>query len=373
MTGAYNPAVAGLIKRDHAQIHALTVDAPGVEDFALPAEGVSVKFSEDWAPHVQASFDVAAALTQAQLSSIDPRRNARIKIDAGYRLDNGTNDVHLLADLGVRTRGVQRPSNKLTLTASSDEQRAMDRLRVSSAAFPTFAGINEAVQWLADYAVYPETAVLDSEFPAGTNPGSVAGLESSTGSTHWSPIEDAAARAGKWIYCTGSRKWRISARPSNGGTVAHALEVGLYGTVEQSDSKLERTDWANHSIVEYHWKDSAGTDQRIVAQARVTSGLFSVDAVGYKSDHKVYERAATQAQADAVATARVQNLVSRGRGISLSAIAAYWLRPGQTITVKLPLGEPEEHIVRSVDFTLEDGLMNVETRQPLDVTVTTGE
>jgi hypothetical protein len=374
VTGAYSPSVAELVKVDHTQIHALTVDAPGVEDFILPAENVTVKFSEDWAPHIQASLDVPASLTQAQLSAIDPRRNARIKIEAGYQLASGSNDLQLLADLGFRDRSVTRPNNKLGLTASSDEARAMDRLRVSAGeVFPSFGGINEAVQWLADYAVYPETAQLHTDYPNGTTAWAVAGLQSSPGSTFWSPIEDAAARSGVWVYCTGSRKWRVSGRPSNGGTIQHALEVGLFGTVEESDSKLSRTEWANQSIVEYRWRDAAGEDQSIVGHARVTSGPFSVNSVGYKGDFKSYERAATQAQAEAVAGGRVRNLVSRGRGVTVSAVSAYWLRPGHSITVRLPLGIAEEHIIRSIEFNLGDGRMTIETRQPLDVTITTGE
>jgi hypothetical protein len=372
MTAPYLALSADLVTRDHEQISSILVAATGVTEFEIPAESASVKFSEDWAPHVQASITAPAGFTDAQLAALDPRSNTRLGIYAGYRYQ-GANDLKLLANVGLRKREVVRPSNQLQITASSDEARAMDRLREEVTGLPTFAGINEAVQWLANYSVYPETAVLESDYANGTDAGSVAGLELDVGGQLWSPIEDAASRAGKWVYCTGPRKWRITAKTSASGAVSHALAVGKAGTVEESNSALDRTEWANHSIVEYTWTDGAGVSQRVIGRARVTSGPFSVNTVGYKTDHKTYERPATQAQANAAAASRVRNLVTRGRGISLSAVSAYWLRPGHTVSITLPQGATENHIVKSVDFDLGSGRMNLETRQPIDATITTGE
>ncbi|ARU53514.1 hypothetical protein CBR64_20880 [Cellulosimicrobium cellulans] len=79
-------------------------------------------------------------------------------------------------------------------------------------------------------------------------------------------------------------------------------------------------------------------------------------------------------KASAVAAARVRRTISRGRQMSVeAAAAAYWLRPGHTITVQLPTGPQERHLVSSVTFDLPSGTMHVRTRVPVDVTITTGE
>jgi hypothetical protein len=373
VTGPYLARVANEIKGSIGHVHTVTIDPVGAPSFDIVAEDVEVTFAEDWSPHVQAKITGPVASVLAELDAMDARRNCRVQISAGYLFEDGTLDVKPLADLGLRWRGIRRPSNETGLTASSDEARAQDRRRAEATGLPVFTGLNAAVQWFADYAMYPETATVVSDFTAATGAVSVAGMEAAVGTTMWDPMEDAAARTGKWLYCTADRIWRIRARPEVGGMPKHTLTVGKWGTIFGSESTLDRTGWANQSIVEYAWTDAVGASQKVYGRAKVTAGPYSVDNVGYCTDHKVYNMPATQAQADATAATRVRSLVTRGRGLSLEAHAAYWLRPGDTITVQLPTGPAEDHIIKSIKFRPVAGSMAIETRQPLDVTITSGE
>lgn len=343
------------------------------EQFTLDAEDLKVTFAEDWSPHIQATFTAAVPAT-TQLDLLDGRLNCRLKIRAGYRYQDGTLDVQDLADLGLRNRGVGRPANQIDLTAESDEARAQDRRRVEDyGPFTTFAGINELVQFFADYAIYPATATVLSDFSSTYGAGAISGITAPIGTAMWDVIADAAARAGVWVHCSGDRKWRIRTRAELAGTPQHVLEVGKNGTIITSDSAIDRTQFANQSIIEYSWTDAGGVAHKVYGRARITTGPYSVDVAGYKTDHVVMERAATQAQADAAAASRVGNLVTRGRSLSLEAHAAYWLRPGMTITVQLPTGPAESHLIKSITFEPGVGKMQIETRQPTDVTITTGE
>jgi len=374
MTAPYSAAVAGYIKGSLEHIYTVTADPKLGASFELPTEdaGLKVTLAEDWAPHIQTSLTVPM-LTQEQLDALDPRTGARIQISAGYRYPDGTQDVHQLADLAVRLAEPAWPANQVGINASSDEALAQDRMRVEANIGPfAFAGINEAVQFFANYAVYPDTAVLSSSFAAGYGAASVAGLEVATGTPMWSPIEDVAARAGVWVHCTPDRKWSITPRPGL-TTPAHVLTVGTDGTIITARAPLDRTQWANHVLTEYSWTDGAGAQQTVYGRAAVTSGRFSVNSAGYRTVKRTYTRPATQAQADAAAASRVRNLVSRGRGLTLEAHAAYWLRPGDTITVQLPLGPAENHVIKSITFDPPAGLMSIQTRLPLDATITTGE
>ena len=373
MTAPYSSAVAEYIKGSLEHVWAVTADPKVGASFPLTVEALKVTLAEDWAPHIQASL-TAPMLTQAQLDALDPRTGARIQISAGYRYPDGTLDLQPLADLAVRQLVPTWPDDQVTINASSDEALAQDRMRVEDGrGLPfTFAGINEAVSWFADYAVYPDSAVLDTSFAASYGASAVAGMEVDAGTPMWSPIEDAASRAGVWVHCTTDRKWRITARPGL-ATPRHTLAVGSAGTIVTAQAPLDRTQWANQVLTEYTWTDAAGTQQTVYGRAAVTSGPFSVNSAGYRSVKQSYTRPATQAQADAAAASRVRNLVSRGRGLTLEAHAAYWLRPGETITAQLPVGAPENHIIKSLTFDPVAGLMSLETRLPLDATVTTGE
>ena len=373
MTGLYLASAAERIKHSLGHEFTVTIDPAFAPSFTLPATDVKVTFAEDWAPHIQAQI-TAPIPAQAQLDGLDSRRGCRVIITAGYRYPDGTVDVQHLADLGLRSCTPSWPDNTISIDASSDEALAMDRMRVEANTGPlVFDGINEAVQFWADYAVYPSTADLDSPYSDTMGASALVGFEVETGTPMWSPIEDAAARCGVWVYCTGERQWRIAARPELGGTVRHTLAVGEDGTIITAQAPLDRTQWANQVVTEYTWTDGDGAQQTVYGRAAVTSGPFSVNTAGYRSDKVTYERPATQAQADAPAGTRVRQLVTRGRGLSLEAHAAYWLRPGHTTTVQLPLGAAENHIVRSITFDLGVGKMAIQTRQPLDVTITTGE
>lgn len=351
----------------------VTVDPSGGAPFEVAAEGISITYAEDWSPHIQSAMTTAVP-TVAQLDLLDPRLNCRVQIDAGYRYPDGVEDLKPLCNLGLRTRHVGRPANQVNLTASSDEARAQDRRRVEDyGPFTTFTGINELVQFFADYAVYPQTAEVITSYPADGGYWAIYGITAPVGTPMWDVIADAAARAGVWVHCTSDRKWRIRPRATIAATPQHVLEVGTNGTIITSDAALERVEFANQSIIEYSWTDAAGDDHTVYGRARITSGPYSVDVVGYVVDHITINRAATQAQADAAAASRVGNLVTRGRSLSLEAHAAYWLRPGHTISVKLPTGSAELHLIKSIRFEPLAGKMQIETRQPLDVTITTGE
>jgi hypothetical protein len=82
---------------------------------------------------------------------------------------------------------------------------------------------------------------------------------------------------------------------------------------------------------------------------------------------------ASAAAFDAMAASLLRRCLAKGRGIDLSAIAAYWLRPTQTVTVQLPIGPQERHLVRAVEFSLHEGTMQVSTKNPDTVsTISTG-
>jgi len=373
MTGDYEARVATLIKGDLGHVWTVTVQPVSGPSFTLECEDIEVTMAEDWAPHVQAKLVGSIPESLTQLDALDGRRNCRIIIQAGYVYKDGTVDIHQLADLGLRNRRTSRPSNQMGLAASSDEAKAMDRRRAEFYGSLEFDGLNDLVKFFADYAVYPEVATLDTNFPDNGGYASIAGMEVNIGTPMWDAIEDAAARCGKWVYCTPGRFWRLTDAPSLGGTVRHVLAVGKDSTIFAADSEVDRTGFANQSIVEYAWQDAEGVSHTVYGRAAVTSGPFSVNSIGYVSDHKRYDRPATQAQANAAAASRVKGLVTRGRGLSLEAHAAYWLRPGHTINVQLPTGPAEDHLIKSITFYRQGGRMLIHTRQPMDVTITTGE
>lgn len=374
LPGGYYPPVLELLPHPLRHLYSVTVVPAAADPFDLTVEhgSLSVTFSEDWAPFAQVEFQ--SPVTDADvLDLMDPRTNCRVLVHAGYEYPGGREDVLPLADVGLRERPVSRPANLMTVRAASDEARAQD-YRLMWSGNLNRSGVNEAAEWLLRFALAPETPVIRSDFPAGSKAAALADMEADIGDDAWSLLDDVAARAGVRIWCDENRVWRIEARAERTSWTSLDLTVGAAGTVVTSDSSLTREEWYNAAVLRYRWQDAARNEYVRIGRARVEDGgPYSVTEVGAKVYFEERERPASQAGADAAAVSRLRTLVTRGRSLSLTAGAAYWLRPGHTVRVKLKTGNWTNHLVQSVKFRPHEGLMDLVTRLPENVNIRSGE
>ena len=371
MTAPFRPEVAALIPDPLEHVaHVRAVPRTGDPlELEIDGDSLELTLSEDWAPYAQAR---GSFVIPDRLDELDPRLNARLEIDLGYVYPDGTRDVHTVADLGLRTRPVRRPANVLELDAGSAEYRAQDYRAMFWAGMER-SGLNEAVSWLAGYAEFPDTPRVQSVFGAKYAAAALAEIEVDLGTDYWSLMDDAAARAGARVWCDELGTWRIGRRVESVGTPAHVLTVGENGTIVTSDAGLGREDWANAVCLRYRWTDAANNERIIYGRAQLSSGPFASTQVGHKVYFEEISRPVSLAAANAAATAKLRILSTRGRSLNLTAAAAYWLRPGQTVQIQLPTGEPDLHIVQSVTFRPGLGLMDLTTRQPLNAEISNGE
>jgi hypothetical protein len=372
MTGAYLPGAAPAL--ESSLRHECTVTAVLVPfaPLVLDAEALTVTFSEDWSPQIQASITVPAGMDAGLYDVLDPQKRCKILIDAGYTYPDNTADVHPLAELYLRTRPVRRPDNTMELTASSGESLAQDaKLDPWTSWSPNRAGLTEWVTWLVTYAMYPETPEITSTFAAGYSAAAMADIPVEAGMDCWSLIAEAASRAGAWVYADGPR-WIITGRPTDSGTVAHTVKTGPHGTAFSTQAQISRDGFANSCLITYRWKE-AGVDKLRTGYAEISTGPLAPASAGRVGDATERTGPVTAAAANTAAASRLANLASRGRSVLLEAHAAYWLRPSQTIMFQLPTGEPERALVRSVTFAPLTGSMNITTRQAFDVPMNLGE
>lgn len=382
MNGLYADHAADAISRPLTHLYRVTAYPIDGAPFpiAVDGDGLQVTFSEDWSPYVQATIKSVVPFNAAQLDALDARKLCRLTIEAGYRYLDLTEDLQPLADLMLNDRQVRRPGNTMDLDASSDETRAQDRKRTDRSEVPVFTGVNGVIGWAAGWAMYPETPVLSTTVGSTFGADRIKDLDLEIGSDWWSLIADVANRCGLWVFSDETRKWKIRTRADVDTPTLH-LTVGQGGTILLSDSGLNRDDWANYVIIQYKFTQKKPTtedpkatvDKTIYGRARVTSGPFSVDSVGYKMHYETREVGVDQAAANHAAESVLKNLSTRGRSLSLEAAAAYWLRPGHTITVQLVTGAVQTVLVSSVAFNPVRGVMSIKTRYPETGTITQGE
>lgn len=389
MTGPYRAEIVELIAEPIRHEVTVTAEPRTGSAFELDVDtdsaDLSITFSEDWAPFAQVSA-TAAIPEAAQLDRLDARTGCRITIGAGYVYADGTREVFPLADVGLRTRPVKRPSNTLGITASSNEARAQD-YRFAWNPSMDRAGVNEAARALFDTAFGIGQYTLVSDLPAKAEAASLAEYDVKLADDLWSGLDDLAGRTGTRIYCDEAGIWRITERRSAAGTIAHELADGAHGTLIESDADLSREGWYNSVVLVYRWTeelpDGTNTDGTPktkdkayirYGRASVKTGEFDVSAIGRKTYFEEFEgRRISEATANKVAAAKLRNLVTRGRSYNVTAVAAYWLRPGMTVSLKLPTGEPDRHLIQSITFRPLEGTMQITTRQPITGEITTGE
>ena len=118
--------------------------------FELDVEDCNITFDSAWSPFIQGDLTVKIIEDQSLLDALDPRNGCRVHIYMGYIYDGFVDDVHLVADLHIRSRTVERPSNQIKIRLESDESLAQDYKRMSWDSQPPVTGINEFVTYYAN-------------------------------------------------------------------------------------------------------------------------------------------------------------------------------------------------------------------------------
>jgi hypothetical protein len=342
-----------------------------VAGVTLDIEDDSLNFDDSQAPHVKWTATAKVPATQAEMDKLDPRLRVRAKVEHGGKT----------LDLVLTSRDIDRPGNTMRLEAESDERILMDygtgqdtlTFRPQHEAYwSIMTVIRNALPFakFQDLGVRAYGFVTDPEEPLVVGPGDDA-LEA---------VWEIADRAGdRWVYNDGE-VWRLTTRPELASTPKATLSVGENGTIVESSAGLSRDDWYNSVHVIYKWTtedlDGEGktvrTERMADGWASVATGPFDVGSVGRRVQRVERNYAGTTTSAQMTARSLLKRSVTKGRKITLSAIADTSLRPGDTVLVQLPSGPPEKQLVSAITFTRPDGLMSIETRVPTDAPVLAG-
>ncbi|PTU56413.1 hypothetical protein DBB34_09125 [Sphaerisporangium cinnabarinum] len=371
LTDPYVPDVATRLLEPARHVHRVVAYRPafGVElgrELALTTSTLTI--DEDNAPRFVFEGGVELG-DQELLDLLDPRAGTRLEVWAGYEYADRTQDVHRLADLGLRERIVRRPQNDVSLRAGSDELVVQDYVLTAPRTFA--AGTTVGTVLASLLALGHEQPVTILAPSAGQSIGSDPLVVAPD--AVWSTVQDLVDRIGAVAYHDGLTGFFVVRQPERAGAAALDLRTGPRGSLTATEVALDLEEFANHVVVEYTWRDAAGTEQVRRGWAEVQTGPFGTIAVGRRGRVVTYERAGTSATAQQTAAALVVRTLSRGRRIHVEgAVAAYWLRPEHTITAQLPLGGQERALVTRVVFDLPAGTMSVHTRQPETVTIHTG-
>lgn len=351
-----------------------TVWPPEAPAFELKITGSPrLEYSRSWSPYVQASFQAAKPADRAQLNALDPRAKTYVHLDLGYKTDSGR-IVPNVAMLRLE-RADTNSSGTLDITVLGMEATAQEAIWTMDwdFSFPR-TGIVEALSNLINSGTVGFQKSIVTSLPNGyradllqvdpdpngpdpTRPGPVV----SDGTSIWSAIDSLAAQANLKVWEDGLKVWHIATRRQVGSTPAMLLSDGPGGLVTEGSYKRSRDGWYNSVSLTYpdaprHWS-RPWYDIRGMASAGGKYAPSKVGAVVYRGTRSGY---ATSASANAAAQALLRTFLARGDLYRMEAVAAYWLRPGMPVDVRIQ-GTTSRQLVESVKFRPWDGLMDVET------------
>jgi hypothetical protein len=340
----------------------------------LALDACTLTFDESYLPFAMLRMRAKAPETQAELDALDPRKVSRVKVAMGYRYVDGEEEMDDMADLVLDERSVSRPDNIMELNAQGNERLVIDRgVGVSPLVFGPDAEVFTSIVSTIRRAIPGARTQDDGTRRRGWVPaGETVTID--PGDNPLSVILDAADRLGElWVYDDGLGVWHITRRPTLASTPFLSLTVGEAGTLVKTSSRYGRSEWANCIVLRHKWRDAEGNEHVLEQSAEVITGEYRTEVVGRKVILVERDTPIDRGSARAAASALLRRAFSRGRTLTLEAIADYRLRPGHTVRVQLPLGEPELHLVSAVHFEQPSGLMTVETRAPDNATISTGE
>lgn len=369
MPAPFDPAVEQLVTQTHEQTFTAVAVVAAVT-YPLDVTDYSVDWDGDRTPRVSARLDCAVP-SEAVLAALDPRTSVRVKLTVGYRLPSGVYDQHEIADLHLRDRTVNRPDNTMTLQCASDDMLLVDA-SPSATFYEGFLLHDSAVgfidqtidQLLLDTPAYPPTFVSTmpndgGEFTAEAFP-----------SDWWSVMIDAADSMDADLYDNGDRVFRLAPRRYLTSDSSAVLTVGANGTILRSVSSLDRDRWYNAATILWVWSNRANPalPDRTWGIAYVESGPFAQASSGRREFAQRRDGQVSATTAQRVAVTVLRRLLAKARSYTLGAVAMWWLRPSDTVTIQLPTGTQERHLVASVVFRT-GGIMEVVTRLPDDTSV----
>lgn len=355
----YRDDVADLVKASHEQKTVCQL-VNGATTWDVTLLSGSLKLSEDWSPFAQLSGTIANSFTTAELAQLDPRLPLTVNVSAGYVHPDGFEDVHGIFTGQLEERKVRNPAGVIDLKASSAELFAVEARYLAADTWKTFTGINEAIKWFAEYVNGGVPVTLNSHLPAAYRADIVTSIPVMTGDVIWEIMDDIVTTLDDVrLYVDTDGTWTIAPKNKVAGVTDAFLTTGGGGVVDNSTDTLTRDGYAAAAAIKFKWKDAGGVD-------RTMTGLYGT--AGTKTFSAERKRAVTQLQATAAARATVKMLSTRGNSFELEAVAAYWLRPGDTVQVTLASGAEARHIVKAVTFNLNAGTMRVETREPSNIT-----
>jgi len=371
-TGRYAATAELAVTQSLGHVFAARLVDPAGSFASVPlvVEGGSITFDEGFAPGIVGTLECPLpVLEDGTLDTVlyercSGRRGYYVEIDAGYVYPSGVTDLQRLATLVLRERTLSRngADASMVLSLSSLEVHAYD---VDTSGTPTwnFAGlglVTPNLRDLLDNFLTPEgmsTPFTDLRADPANPIGEVGDFDAPTPGH---VMEAIAKLLEARLYPDDFGGIALADRvDAPAATSAAILSTGAGGTVTGYDDADTLDGWATD--VEVSWTGSPGLKGYA---SRPDLGILPPWWPQKTLKVELPGKAPATVWRNAVAQRILRRALSQGVRAVVSAPAAWWLRPTDTVTLDLAPTPQRRDVIRTVTFDLADGAMTLVTRRP---------
>lgn len=309
----------------------------------LDVDSLVLTLDEAWAPHAR----LEATCSHPDPRMLDPRTAVRINLSLGYRYAGGTLDQHPIASM-LLWNWEPTSDGKIAIEAQGDELYLMEWTHLAYS--KTYAVGTPIVDVIVDELSVSigRTPIVEASRAAQLSEPLTIG----TGTIVWDIIKTLSDQAGVWTYADPLGLWHVKPRPTSTGQSVVQATTGPGGIVTFEENGMSRDRWANTVILTY------GSGQ--TAYATQTVGPFGTATVGVVAARETTSAPWPGAAAAASAAETILRLkITLGDRRAFTALAAWWLRPGDTLTTP----DLDRVLASRVRFSYPDSLMTVTTRE----------
>ena len=363
------PTYPGIDRIRQAVSHEMTLVAYSATDpskfFVLKPTDLQLQTDMTWTPYIQ--LHATCVITDMDImETLDVRTNGRVQVHMGYKYADSEESEEILYDLYINEATVNFPDGTVELECFSDDGRAQETLAFWNGKNLDRSSLIKYTKSLLAQGQLFQDLHIASEFEADFGASLVKDAAPEMGDNVWDIIDELQQSTNTWIRPEDGRNWLISPRPVRASSATHDLSVGETGTVITGKMVSNRDNFYNACILKYEW-DQGGPGKAVTlsqtGSASIYWGPYNIKTIGQTVFYDNLDRRATKAQADEAAKSMLTRQLSKGITYEVSAVSAYWLRCGDTVTLSLYDGHLESLIVESINWTHE-GLMGLSLIKP---------
>lgn len=322
----------------------------------VPTQGTLTWDESAW-PRTELSVELPTTITPSTLPAAISAYGGRVVVTMGATW-GGRTHTFTAATLAVASVAIDRPSARITITATSfealvnEDRYGAETLTVAGSVSAVVAGIVHRT--IPGCAVSNQLGALDVALPAGAY---------SLDGDVWPTVETIMTTAGAeaWFDALGV----LVLRPSPvKGVPTLTIATGARGALTGYASNRV---WGPNVVALSYVTDDTPPKrlQGTWTDNRPASATYTGGPYGRHTDRETLsvKILPTQAVANAAAAAKATRIVGRLRTVTARAVPAPWLLPGDTVTLALLGGVTEDHVISALTLPLPGlDVMNLTTR-----------